>query len=306
MRLSPGRRRAADEAPATAPPPPPGPPRGAPVAAYAAILDGHTLWLALEPVAGTLALRDADGEVHPLRSDVPEDDPAYRSVRADLLDLPGDAEGGYDVVVDRGSVRSPRPVWIAPFPRTRPRIPPAPGGRSQFALVRTEEGMLRVRRTRPAPALDVLDLAADETGIRVRFDATDATELRLVPVGPDGPDGPDAPALASYPVTREGDHCVALLTEPDLPAGTDRVTQVLAGGLRLRRRRNDLANAQQAVLLPLLSGDDPELSPLRLRWSPDATLVARLVEGGGEREDDLADDLADDQADGPADGGVSG
>ncbi|HEY0950820.1 hypothetical protein [Nocardioides sp.] len=314
MRLSPGRRRAADEAPADAPPPPPGPPRGAPVAAYAGILDGHTLWLALEPVAGTIALRDADGEVHPLRSDVPEDDPAYRSVRADLLDLPGDAEGGYDVVVDRGSVRSSRTVWIppgiAPFPRTRPRIPPAPGGRWQFALVRTEEGMLRVRRSRPAPALDVLDLAVDETGIRVRFEHTDATELRLVPPGPnrpDGPDGPDRPALATYPVTREDDHCVAVLTEPDLPAGTDQVAQVLAGGLRLRRRRNDLTNAQQAVLLPLLSGDDPDASPLRLRWSPDATLVARLVEGGGEREpDDRADDEPDDEADDGTDDGAEG
>lgn len=273
MKLSPRLRRAtaeADAAPAPdAPPPPPAPPRGAPVAAYAGILDGHTLWLAVEPTAGTLALRDADGDVHPLRSDLPEDDPAYRSVRADLLDLPGDAEGGYDVVVVRGSGRAPRTVWTAPFTRTVARVPAAPGGRWQFALARTEEGMLRVRRNRCAPGLEVLDLAVDETGIRVAVAATEATALRLVA---------DDTEIASFPVTREGDHAVAVLTDPVLPEGTDQVAQLLVGDLPLRRRRNDLANAQQAVLLPVLFGDDPEHARVRLRWSPDGALVARLVD----------------------------
>ncbi len=279
MKLSTRVRRAtaaADSAPdrtpgqaPEAPPPPPGPPRGSPVAAYAGVLDGHTLWLAVEPTAGTLALRDAEGDVHPLHSDLPEDDPAYRSVRADLLDLPGDAEGGYDVVVVRGSGRAPRTVWTAPFARTLARIPPAPDGRWQFALARTDEGMLRVRRSRPAPGLEVLDLAVDETGIRIAFAATDATELRLVA---------DGTELASYPVIRDGDRAAAVLTGPELEEDTDQVAQLLVGDLPLRRRRNDLANAQQAVLLPVLFGDDPEHARVRLRWSPDGALVARLVD----------------------------
>lgn len=277
MKLTSRLRRTADEAPPDAPPPPPGPPRGAAVAAYAGILDGRTLWLAVEATPGTLALRDQAGEVHVLRSDLAEDDPAYRSVRADLLDLPGEDEGAYDVVLVPASGREPRPVWSAPFAKNPVRVPPSPEGRWQLGLGRTEEGLLQVRRARPAEGLDVLDLAVVEDGIRVTIVAGGANELRLVDDG-------SGTVLAAYPLTRDGDRQVAVITERELPAGTGQLGRLLAGDLPLRRRANDLANPNQAVLLPVLFGEDPDLARLRLRWSPEATLVARVVDRN-ENED---------------------
>lgn len=264
------RRRQPVDEPTDAPPPPPGPPRGAPVAAYAGILDGQTLWLAVDATPGTLALRDAAGDVHPLPSDLAEDDPAYRSVRADLLDLPGDDEAAYDVVLVPPSGRDPRLVWIAPFGKLPTRVPPTRDGRWQLGLGRTEEGMLRVRRSRPAEGLDVLDLAVGEDGIHVTFVAGHATELRLVE---------DDTVLAAYPLTRDGDRQTAVIDEASLPEGTGQLGRLLAGDLPLRRRANDLANPNHAVLLPVLFGDDdPDLARLRLRWSPEGHLVARVVD----------------------------
>ena len=269
MKLTTRRRRPADEAPTDAPPPPPAPPRGSPVAAYAGILDGQTFWLAVEATPGTLALRDEAGEVHPLRSDLAEDDPEYRSVRADLRDLPGDDEAGYDVVVVPPNGTRPRLVWVAPFPRNPTRVPPSADGRWHFRLGRTEEGMLRVRRSRPAPGVDVLGLGVDESGLRIELAPGDATELRLTE---------EEAVLATYPLTREGDRRVAVVTEAGLPEGTGQLARVLVGGLPLRRRANDLANPNHAVLLPALFGDDPDHARLRLRWSGEGTLLARIVD----------------------------
>lgn len=244
------------------------------MAAYAGILDGHTLWLAIDAAPGTLALRDAAGEVHPLPTDLPEQDPAYRDVRADLLGLPGEDEAAYDVVLVPAGGRAPRLVWVAPFPAGPTRVPPSPDGRWQLGLGRTDEGMLRVRRSRPAPGLDVLDLAVTEAGIRITLpagdpDDADPAELRLVE---------DDTVLAAYPLTVDGDRRVAVLTEAELPEGTGQLGRLLVGDLPLRRRANDLVNPNQAVLLPVLFGDDPDLARLRLRWSPEGHLVGRIVD----------------------------
>lgn len=262
MKLS--RKRDPETVAPDAPPPPPAPPRGAPVSAYAGILDGETLWLAVGAAQGSLALREVgSGQVHPLTSDIAEDDPAYRSVRASLLDLPGDSEAAYDVVL--GS----KQVWSAPFAKGPTRVPQSRDGRWQFALVRTEDGMLRVRRTSPAAGLDVLDLSVEEDGVRIAFAGTDATELQLVE---------DETVLATYPITRDGDRSVAVVTEPGLPEGTGQLGRWIAGGTPLRRRANDLGNANYAVLLPVLFGDDPDLGRLRLRWSPEGDLLGRVVD----------------------------
>lgn len=273
MKLTTRLRRGTDEEPPApdGPPPPPGPPRGSPVAAYVGILDGRTLWLAVGATPGILALRDDAGRVHPLVSDLAEDDPAHRSVRADLgeiLEAGGEAdEGGYDVVLVPAGGRAPLPVWIAPFPRRPTRVPPSPDGRWQLSLARTEQGMLRIRRRRPAAALEVLGLAVDDDGIRVTVPATGADRLDLVR---------DDAVLASYPLAREGDRSVAVLTEAGLPpAGPLRV---LAGDLPLRRRANDLVGPQSAVLLPVLVDEETGRDLLQLRWSPDALLVARVVD----------------------------
>ena len=192
---------------------------GGPVASYAGILDGRRLWLSVE---GAVALRDAAGALHPLSGD-----PAAG------VDLPA-GEGEWDVVCDG------EPVAIAPFPKGTTRVPPSPDGLTQLALVRTDAGTLRVRRTRRTPGVDVLGFAVDDAGVRVTL-AGEVTEVRV--------------GDASFPVA---DGAVVLTPGPTGP--------VLAqpGDRPLRRRANDLATPGQAVLLP-----EP------LRWSPAGELVVR-------------------------------
>ena len=126
------RRRPAEGADAAdAAPPPPTPPRGAPVAAFAGILDGQRLWLAVDAAPGSLALRDTgSGDVIAPENEVPADDqPGYRAARVDLAQLPGDAEATYDVVVVPARNSTPKPVWSEPL--TAPcRPPPRTAGRS--------------------------------------------------------------------------------------------------------------------------------------------------------------------------------
>jgi len=52
--------------------------------------------------------------------------------------------------------------------------------------------------------------------------------------------------------------------------------RLAVGALPLRRWANDLRDAQAAVLLPQLDIDGEDV--LRLRWAPDGTLTARLLE----------------------------
>lgn len=194
---------------------------GGPAALYAGILDGRRLWLAVE-TPGTLGLRDAAGRTQALPGDP-----------VTGLELPTD-EGEWDVVCDG------EPVTVEELPKNPTRVPPSPDGRTQLALVRTEAGTLRVRRTRRRPGVDVLAFAVDGDGVRVVL-AEDVAEVRV--------------GDTAYPVT---DRTVVLTPGP--------VGPVLAqpGDLPLRRRANDLATPGQAVLLP-----DP------LRWSPAGELVAR-------------------------------
>lgn len=191
-------------------------------AAYAGILDGRHLWIAVEPGAGAPALRDAHGGVLPLAGDP-----------SDLL-AATDGEGEWDVVCDG------RPLTVDPFAPGPMRTPASPDGRWQLELLRSEEGHLRVRRSRRAPGVDVRAVAATDGGARVS-------------VG----DGVDALTVgdASYPV-EDGAAVV--------PEGAQGKVLAQPGGLPLRRRANDLATPQQAVLLP-----EP------LRWSPAGELVAR-------------------------------
>lgn len=189
---------------------------------YAGILDGRHLWLAVEPEGGAPALHDGRGGLLPLAGDPP-----------DLLALT-DGEGEWDVVCDG------RPLAVEPFAPGPMRTPASPDGCWQLELLRTDEGHLRVRRSRRAPGVDVLAVVAADDGVRV----TVGDGVTTLAVGD-----------ASYPV-EDG-----AVTIPSDARG-----KVLAqpGGLPLRRRANDLATPQPAVLL---------LEPLR--WSPAAELVAR-------------------------------
>ena len=114
-----------------------------PTAAFAGILDGRFLWVAVDAAPGSLALREASGQVLPLPTDVTEDQPAYLSARIDLDGLPG--TGTYDVVLVPEGGGAATPVMAEPLVGDKPQ--PAADGRTQHALQRGDDGALQVRRT---------------------------------------------------------------------------------------------------------------------------------------------------------------
>lgn len=261
------------------------PPRGAPVAAYAGILDGETLWLALEPTAGRLALREVEsGEVVVLESEVAEGDPRYRSVRTSLLGLPGAREAQFEAVVVASVGARPKPVWTPPLPAPGPvRIPTTRDGTLQFEVRRAEGGLLRIHRRPLEPAAELHSIG------RVGDDAAEAVRLVCGRVG----DGPadllmlteEGEELARFPLERDGDTVTCLFTADALPPVDDLLVRlVIAVGdrrLAIARRANDLAGPQRSVLLPQLHGDDPEVPVLRFRYDRRGALMSRLVHSGG-------------------------
>lgn len=270
-------RRSAEAPVATdAPAPPPQPPRGRPVVAFAGILDGRRLWLAIGAAPGALALRDvASGDVVALASEVPDDDPAFRSIRADLAALPGaPAPASYDVVLVPAGGGTPRPVWSHPLPTAGPvRTPVADDGSHAWALERGDDGGLRAVRTPQPPSLALRRVTQDAGTIALAIEAPgpdESPDLRLV--------DKEGALVLSLP-TRRGDDGLlhARLSLADLPAGDEVWPRVLVGDLPVRRRHDDLTKAQAAAMLPQLFGDDPETPELRLRWTPEGTLGVRIA-----------------------------
>lgn len=271
-------RRSAEAPVATddAPPPAPQPPRGRPVVAFAGVLDGRRLWLAIDAAPGSLGLRDvASGDVVALASEVPDDDPAFRSVRVDLGALPGaPAPAAYDVVLVPAGGGAPKPVWSHPLPVGGPvRTPLADDGSHAWALERGDDGGLRAVRSPqpPSVALHRVGQDGDTVVLAIEPPSTDeGADLRLV-------DQEGALVLA-LPTSRGDDGLLhASLSLADLPVGAEVWPRVLVGELPVRRRHDDLVKAQAAAMLPQLFGEDLETPVLRLRWTPEGTLGLRIA-----------------------------
>ncbi|MDP2773106.1 MAG: hypothetical protein Q8O61_06075 [Nocardioides sp.] len=268
-------RRPADapEASDDAPPPPPAPPRGRPGAAYASV-DGRTLWLAVPAGPGTLALRDEAGTVVPLRSAVADEQPGYLSARADLDDLlsPATDTTSYDVVLVAGG-GSAKAVWSHPLPDgedVRPRV--CADGTHLWDLARLDDGSLQVVRVPQPPAVWLRSIRLDGETVTVTTDPVDSAdpELRLADL--------EGNLTLARPMTSGDDGLLhATLALADLPPGDEVWPRVLVGDLPVRRRDNDLVKAQQATMLPMLFGDDPETPLLRFRFAPDGMLGVRLA-----------------------------
>jgi hypothetical protein len=254
VRLSP-RRRSDGEAPS----------RG-PVAAYAGILDGRHLWLALEPGDGEgAALKDPRaGTTVELTGEV-----------TDLLALLPAADATYDVV------RGRRPVWGPPRPDDEPiRVPVSPDGHTQLSLERTDAGHLQVARRALAPTalLEAIELRHGDVHLTVRppAEVLPGTSLLLL-------DGDDEP-LGGLPVTAHEGHVEALVGTADLPAGYFGFVRLALGTesdwVRVRRRHNDLADPHAAVLLPELHDPDSagDAPVARFRWNPDGHLTIRVLD----------------------------
>ncbi len=269
----------------------PRPPRGRPVVAFAGILDGRSLWVAIHAAPGALALRAVEsGDVVALASDVPDDDPAFRSVRVDLRELPGGAEAAsYDVVLVPAGGGTATPVWSHPLPaETVVRTPVSADGSHAWSLERRDDGGLRAVRVPRSPTALLRSVAQEgETfslTVEVPGEPGAGHELSLV-----ADDGTVVHALA---MTRASDGLGrADIVLADLPAGDDVWTRVLVDGLEVRRRGDDLVQAQASTLMPQVFGEDRSRPRLRLRWTTDGLLVLRIgargagTSGPGATED---------------------
>ena len=70
----------------------------------------------------------------------------------------------------------------------------------------------------------------------------------------------------------------------DVPEGVGLSASVHAGDLPVRRRANDLARPDNAVMLPQVQNPDDDETPLFalvFRWLPDGVLRVRRPKGAG-------------------------
>ncbi|MEO6512734.1 MAG: hypothetical protein ABIO16_17175 [Nocardioides sp.] len=254
--------------------PAPDSPGSRPRAAYAGVLDGRHLWLAVDATPGNLALRPTGTErVVPLTSDLAEDDPRYRSVRADLSGVPG-GPGRFEVVITAPGGKVHR-VWTPPLLRGEPVTTPAVDG-VQWQVARADDGtLLLVREDAPAAAY-LLSISADDDDVAtLRLGGVpDGAELRLV-------DDESGEVLLTLPLAFEGGEAVATVDHRDVPEGIGLSAGVYAGGLPVRRPGSDLTRPDQAVLLPQVQNDtgDGPLFTLVFRWLPDGVLRVRRPKG---------------------------
>lgn len=268
-----------------APPPPPTPPRGRPVAAYAAV-DGRSLWLAVDAGPGTLGLRDEAGTVVPLRSAVADEQPGYLSARVDLDELFSTAEdtAAYDAVLVSGG-DSAKAVWSHPLPaesKVCARV--SADGTHVWDVSRLADGTLQVVRVPQAPSVCLRAIELEGETVTVATDPVpgadpnDGPELRLADL--------EGNVVLTRAMTLSDDGLLrATLSLDDLPPGDEVWPRVHVGDLPVRRRDNDLVKAQQATLLPMLFGDDPETPVLRFRFAPDGMLGLRIAARTASRQE---------------------
>jgi hypothetical protein len=260
-------------------------PGNRPQTAFAGVLDGRHLWLAVDATPGTLALRTTgdQGQVVPLASDLAEDDPRYRSVRSDLSTLPGPGAARYEVVITAPGGKVHR-VWTPPLARNEPVRTPAADG-VQWQVARSADGTLELLREPAADGAVLLDIDIDTddvTTLRIGGAAADA-ELRLV-------DDETGEVLVTRPLMHADGVATGTLSPADVPEGIGLTAAVHAGDLPVRRRANDLARPDNAVLLPQVQNDeadggadggadDAPLFAVIFRWLPDGILRVRRPKG---------------------------
>ena len=236
------------------------------VATYAAVLDGVHLWL---DVDGPLTAHALDGT-----GTTELGDPPY-----DLSGLTGSA---YDVLAGKAPVN-----LAAPQERPLARTPLAPDGVSRWDVVRMEDGRLRLHRTTdPETAeLAAVDVRGDRLHLRIRppDGVEPGSHLLLLDT--------DDQLLETLPMTAHDGSLETLIGVDDLPAGYFGILRLAVGTeaswLRIRRRANDLADPNHAVLLPELYAEDGAASGdelaarrprARLRWNPDGLLALRSID----------------------------
>ncbi len=213
---------------------------------YARVLDGETLWLAVEGDVTTVTLRYAGGEVvAPTEPEPGAGVAGLVGARVPLAALGDVGVGGSSaqplavaVLAHDGSEAAPI-TWVeTPTPGPVRAAMPTRDRRWRWRVVAPDGRLGLVRHAEP-PGAPVVRLVPHDDGLGVRIE----------------------PAAPHPPVdVRADEHDPA----PGAPAPLG------CGGLPLVRAHDDLRRPHHAVELPTL-GDD-----LRLRWLPDGRLaVAR-------------------------------
>lgn len=244
-----------------------------PIAVVATVPDGRSLWVAVPAQPGRLALCRTDtGELRDLPTEVVTDQPAYTAARIDLTALDGD-QARHDVVLvpdddsdDGDDTGAPVAVRTDPLPARATR--PGADGHTQHLVVRSPEGLLRLRSTVLPPA----------AGLATVRKLDDAVELTLVDAGPElAVLDDDQRVLASWPVDERGVVTITRASAGGLEPGTRPVVAGRPGAwLPVRRRANDLVDPRSAAPLPQLDHPTEERPLLRLPWSRDAHLLVRV------------------------------
>ena len=292
------RRRATDDAlpeAGASPPAPEGPPRGRPLAAYAGIVDGEALWVAVEARLGTLAVRPAGGgDVIVLSDDSADDQPAYTAARLDLLGLLAAADTNdstdtsasttYDVVLVSSS-RAAVVLWTPPLPATTPRT--ARDGVTRFALHRGPEGALQVTRTRLPAAATVRSVRVEPGAAHLTLVGGGATLAAL---------DEDGGLVASWPVIDQ----TAVLSLEALDGLEPQPLRLVSGEpgawRPIRRRGNDHPDPGKAAAMPALFAPDLDDPRARLRWTPQALLQLRILKSGADPTQESAHEPAQESA----------
>lgn len=264
-----------------------------PAAAYARLLDGERLWLAVPAGAGRPALWDErDGHLVEPADDLPGDhvehDPSCRSVRwrvTEIVPEEEDAELLLVVVPDDGG--KPAPLRPAPRPpASHLRIPPTSDGEWRFAMRAGEDGFLRVRRTRAARVVRLLDVELAGAAVTLTCTARQDGPVQLLFLAKHGE------VAHALPTERTPDGVVARLTAADLPPapGGYRLAVGRAGdqGSVVRRQNDLLVEESTSVLMPLLL--DPETGQVAGRLQFNTQGVLRLVRQDVTQPDDTEDD----------------
>lgn len=256
-----------------------------PRAAYANILDGERLWLALDEGAGEPALRNpTTGEIVRPVSDLPSGDsdlePGYRSVRWPLAEvLPVEDGATLEVVALHPSGGAPELVRIVELSHSHAaRHPASADGEWKFVLERARLGALLVHRVQAQPVAELLGAAFVDHCAVITCETLgrDSADLLLV-------ETESGEVATRLPMVRSDLGFERVIGEDDLPPEPARY-RVLFGSdetdaVPVARRRNDLRIIDPlSVLMPLVISPESGLVAGRTRYAPDGTLRVLRVD----------------------------